>query len=103
MAAIEQFDGLASVSADAWAAATGDDKAARAAIKKWRQMPKLDSLSPEELNDLVDYAISAPGVVLGRALRRHDPTILDAGRRSEERRVGQECVSTCRSRWSPSH
>src|SRR3546814_16057927 len=22
-------------------------------------------------------------------------------RRSEERRVGQECVSTCRSRWSP--
>lgn len=43
-------------------------------------MPKLDSLSPEELNDLVDYAISAPGVVLGRALRRHDPTILDAGR-----------------------
>src|SRR3546814_12500758 len=21
--------------------------------------------------------------------------------RSEERRVGQECVSTCRSRWSP--
>src|SRR3546814_15704416 len=80
MAAIEQFDGLASVSADAWAAATGDDKAARAAIKKWRQMPKLDSLSPEELNDLVDYAISAPGVVLGRALRRHDPTILDAGR-----------------------
>src|SRR3546814_17496814 len=24
-------------------------------------------------------------------------------RRSEERRVGKECVSTCRSRWSPSH
>src|SRR3546814_13267276 len=23
--------------------------------------------------------------------------------RSEERRVGQECVRTCRSRWSPSH
>src|SRR3546814_19798021 len=39
---------------------------------------------------------------------------LDAGRdeidwagidalRSEERRVGKECVSTCRSRWSPFH
>src|SRR3546814_12350745 len=27
---------------------------------------------------------------------------LDANR-SEERRVGKECVSTCRSRWSPSH
>src|SRR3546814_14322685 len=27
----------------------------------------------------------------------------DAVKRSEERRVGQECVSTCRSRWSPNH
>src|SRR3546814_20627773 len=26
-----------------------------------------------------------------------------AGARSEERRVGKECVSTCRSRWSPYH
>src|SRR3546814_11108121 len=25
------------------------------------------------------------------------------GRRSEERRVGKECVSTCRSRWAPYH
>src|SRR3546814_6502103 len=25
------------------------------------------------------------------------------GVRSEERRVGKECVSTCRSRWSPFH
>src|SRR3546814_8465974 len=26
-----------------------------------------------------------------------------AVQRSEERRVGKECVSTCRSRWSPYH
>src|SRR3546814_13190923 len=26
-----------------------------------------------------------------------------AGLRSEERRVGKECVSTCQSRWSPNH
>src|SRR3546814_11947114 len=26
-----------------------------------------------------------------------------AAERSEERRVGKECVSTCRSRWSPYH
>src|SRR3546814_21124025 len=26
---------------------------------------------------------------------------LDNRRRSEERRVGKECVSTCRTRWSP--
>src|SRR3546814_9578024 len=28
---------------------------------------------------------------------------LGAPERSEERRVGKECVSTCRSRWSPYH
>src|SRR3546814_7101718 len=27
----------------------------------------------------------------------------EAQERSEERRVGKECVSTCRSRWSPYH
>src|SRR3546814_10222665 len=31
------------------------------------------------------------------------PQVPDAGDRSEERRVGKECVSTCRSRWSPYH
>src|SRR3546814_1091489 len=34
----------------------------------------------------------------GRAI----PRTRDRGR-SEERRVGKECVSTCRSRWSPYH
>src|SRR3546814_13776035 len=31
--------------------------------------------------------------------------VIDNGRRirSEERRVGKECVHTCRSRWSPCH
>src|SRR3546814_13945732 len=29
--------------------------------------------------------------------------IRDSGGRSEERRVGKECVSTCRSRGSPNH
>src|SRR3546814_14711398 len=28
---------------------------------------------------------------------------LPTNARSEERRVGKECVSTCRSRWSPYH
>src|SRR3546814_15224779 len=28
---------------------------------------------------------------------------VDEAVRSEERRVGKECVSTCRSRWSPYH
>src|SRR3546814_15589759 len=39
-----------------------------------------------------ELAISRPRVVM-----QSDP------RRSEERRVGKECVITCRSRWSPYH
>src|SRR3546814_4882348 len=31
------------------------------------------------------------------------PRAVDRRPRSEERRVGKECVSTCRSRWSPYH
>ena len=35
---------------------------------------------------------------------RQDVTFgLSVKARSEERRVGKECVSTCRSRWSPYH
>src|SRR3546814_11351114 len=33
----------------------------------------------------------------------HDREIGDDRPRSEERRVGKECVSTCRYRWSPYH
>src|SRR3546814_7820611 len=51
----------------------------------------------------------APGVVgaadeaPGAARLRHQPQTAMAADRSEERRVGKECVSTCRSRWSPYH
>src|SRR3546814_11036895 len=31
------------------------------------------------------------------------PGLIMMAMRSEERRVGKECVSTCRSRWSPYH
>src|SRR3546814_17721214 len=33
----------------------------------------------------------------------HAELLKDLFDRSEERRVGKECVSTCRSRWSPYH
>src|SRR3546814_4311204 len=39
----------------------------------------------------------------GKAFRPHQRLIINMGGRSEERRVGKECVSTCRSRWSPYH
>src|SRR3546814_11556801 len=32
-----------------------------------------------------------------------DGRLRPGGARSDERRVGKECVSTCRSRWSPYH
>src|SRR3546814_8898435 len=49
------------------------------------------SLSPRRISG------AAPG-------RRPRPAVRRIGSwRSEERRVGKECVSTCRSRWSPYH
>src|SRR3546814_16688271 len=41
-------------------------------------------------------------VIWAPILRSHKVTV-DQMARSEERRVGKECVSTCRSRWSPYH
>src|SRR3546814_14993588 len=44
--------------------------------------------------------------VLSTAIREDEPNLFDVSKirhRSEERRVGKECVSTCRSRWSPYH
>src|SRR3546814_17441135 len=39
--------------------------------------------------------------VVGAGTQAGGPNYLTG--RSEERRVGKECVSTCRSRWSPAH
>ena len=41
--------------------------------------------------------LTVPGKALYSCLLRED------GGRSEERRVGKECPSLCRSRWSPYH
>src|SRR3546814_3994578 len=38
-----------------------------------------------------------------QALLQHPALAREVDWRSEERRVGKECVSTCRSRWSPYH
>src|SRR3546814_12505413 len=45
--------------------------------------------------------IASDGNLLKPAARRLQEVRL--GNRSEERRVGKECVSTCRSRWSRYH
>src|SRR3546814_18043954 len=43
------------------------------------------------------------GATAIRSAALASPMCSAANRRSEERRVGKECVSTCRSRWSPYH
>src|SRR3546814_14600705 len=66
-----------------------------------------DSLQ-EAIELLDDCEIAHPGrweaalAMVGRSklLNNSDPS---KEHRSEERRVGKECVSTCRSRWSPYH
>src|SRR3546814_12657660 len=60
---------------------------------------------------LLVYGISSGALRAALFAQRHPERVkrlaLDAfvwtgeGSRSEERRVGKECVSTCRSRWSP--
>src|SRR3546814_13501440 len=59
-----------------------------------------------------EVALSSGEYHLLHALVRHPRQVMSRDRlldlvrgreRSEERRVGKECVSTCRSRWSPYH
>src|SRR3546814_12638111 len=47
-------------------------------------------------------AVPVVGGLCGAAVRSRGNLRTSLGR-SEERRVGKECVSTCRSRWSPYH
>src|SRR3546814_9541812 len=51
------------------------------------------------LNHFLD---AEPREALGADVTPRDPLKFKDSR-SEERRVGKECVSTCRSRWSPYH
>src|SRR3546814_4107656 len=43
------------------------------------------------------------GPVAGRARQMASSLIVRGAKRSEERSVGKECVSKCRSRWSQDH
>src|SRR3546814_13575906 len=50
---------------------------------------------------LVARLREAGAVILGKTNLSEWANI--RSKRSDERRVGKECVSTCRSRWSPCH
>src|SRR3546814_8400605 len=58
-----------------------------------------DVLGVVYLKDLVKQTYHLPDG--GRNVNVCD--VMRPAVRSEERRVGKECVSTCRSRWSPYH
>src|SRR3546814_3752197 len=71
--------------------------------RRLRQPGDLDHLPSQLRLDALDRAGGR------RCTGHHDPGATGTRdgsvprRRSEERRVGKECVSTCRSRWSPYH
>src|SRR3546814_13143087 len=60
------------------------------------------TLPEEELVRRIHESHALVVMKIGRNLPKLRRAVEAAGR-SEERRVGQECVSTCRSRWSPYH
>src|SRR3546814_18876684 len=64
--------------------------------QSWNEMPLQLSLCSRLLLFFAAHPYWPPGDVLRAGC--DGPQI-----RSEERRVGKECVSTCRSRWSPYH
>src|SRR3546814_13639755 len=60
----------------------------------------------KRLGSRIDRDRCFPDLFLRQSQRRaitKRRAFLPVGGSSEERRVGKECVSTCRSRWSPSH
>src|SRR3546814_9120292 len=57
------------------------------------------ALNISRRNDVYLYSSDRIAQMVGSGLL----TFIDRATRSEERRVGKECVSTCRSRWSPYH
>src|SRR3546814_14846367 len=56
----------------------------------------------EEFRRIGKRLVTGVPARVGMAMGGQDGKAADAVR-SEERRVGKECVSTCRCRWSPDH
>src|SRR3546814_16262538 len=74
--------------------------------RSWRDGPRRRMpLHLPRLRQALHVSRRSRLVLHRRRLTREDPTVSLAERvradRSEERLVGKECVSSCRSRWSP--
>src|SRR3546814_1671408 len=81
---------------------TGVQTCALPILNETPPCPKHDDRSPPESPGNEQQAVGLIGSRL-RGLVSHTVHEPRLRHRSEERRVGKECVSTCRSRWSPSH
>src|SRR3546814_4462118 len=77
---------------------------AAAAVARLMRLPADRTLNALALGQRHRGELDPVGDVADRPDRRHRRArpFVDLYR-SEERRVGKECVSTCRSRWSPYH
>src|SRR3546814_16881108 len=61
------------------------------------RMPPWAKVRPMDFRKLLETVRERPDAALLESV------VLRSQSRSEERRVGKECVSTCSSRWSPYH
>src|SRR3546814_10953662 len=85
----DNLDRLAELGAQIEAVANGVAGAADVQLEQTTGLP-LMTVTPDRAA-LARYGLSVAAVQAAVSIR------------SEERRVGKECVSTCRSRWSPYH
>src|SRR3546814_101134 len=74
------------------------------AQREGEEIEVIERFLPKQMDE-TDMRSAIEGVIgeLGAASVKDMGRVMAALQRSEERRVGKECVSTCRSRWSPSH
>src|SRR3546814_16165589 len=85
-------------------------KVLKSIYSKQEYADKINDLADEQVLELCDNLRRGVPMATPVFDGAHEPDIVEmlekAGldkSRSEERRVGKECVSTCRSRWSRSH
>src|SRR3546814_14545561 len=61
----------------------------------------IERIRLEDVRAIRTMAVGSPNATDENFVLTRDQSIVDL--RSEERRVGKECGSPCRSRWSPYH
>src|SRR3546814_6692591 len=76
-----------------------DDRALR--YEKPGEQLYLPHATIDYVNDIPCWPVPEEEIVFNE-IKKNDAQLYQ-NKRSEERRVGKECVSTCRSRWLPEH